>query len=173
MLVNYDNVVVATKAWNRLFAVADWATSLERKSKPKEPEPSWGDVFRTISRNATVKKALDEWRPRRLTASDPGFDDEEVCLRAKTYLDSWKRRNYGAMAGLISPQLGNGTPSATAGRVREEFESWKLDDYTLVAAAFEAAAVCEIDIDLMIDGEKKPANAMDPGRRRGRTRNAK
>ena len=131
-------------------------------------------VGRRLSDDLTErKKALDEWRPRRLTASDPGFDDEEVCLRAKTYLDSWKRRNYGAMAGLISPQLGNGTPSATAGRVREEFESWKLDDYTLVAAAFEAAAVCEIDIDLMIDGEKKPANAMDPGRRRGRTRNAK
>jgi hypothetical protein len=41
MLVNYDNIVVATKAWNQLFAVADWATSLERKSKPKKPEPSW------------------------------------------------------------------------------------------------------------------------------------
>jgi hypothetical protein len=61
------------------------------------------------------------------------------------------------MAALISPQLGDGTPSATAGRVREEFESWKLDDYTLVAADFEAAAVCEIDVDLMINGEKKPA----------------
>ena len=34
-LVNYDNVVVATKAWNRLFAVADWARSLAKeKAEP-------------------------------------------------------------------------------------------------------------------------------------------
>jgi hypothetical protein len=157
MLVNYDNVIVATKAWNRLFAVADWATSLERKSKPKEPEPSWGDVFRKIARNERVKKALDEWRPSRLEVSDPGFDDEEVCVRAKTYLDAWMRRNFGAMAKLISPQLGEGTPNATAGRVREEFELWTLDYYTMVAADFEAAAVCEIDVELVMDGERKDA----------------
>jgi hypothetical protein len=30
-LVNYDNVIVATKAWNRLFAVADWARSVEKE----------------------------------------------------------------------------------------------------------------------------------------------
>ncbi|MEX2210599.1 MAG: hypothetical protein WD689_02385 [Gaiellaceae bacterium] len=61
------------------------------------------------------------------------------------------------MAGLISPQLCEGTPNATAGMVRGEFESWKLDDYSMVAADFEAAAVCEIDVELVIDGEQKDA----------------
>jgi hypothetical protein len=157
MLVNYDNIIVATKAWNRLFAVADWATSIERQNKPKEPEPSWGDIFRKTARNAAAKKALDEWRRKKLTADDPGFYDEEVCARAKSYLDAWKRRNYGAMAALISPQLGEPTPNATAGMVRSEFESWHLDDYTIAAADFEAAAVCEIDVELVSEGEQRHA----------------
>jgi hypothetical protein len=63
-LTNYDNVVVATKAWNRLFAVADWATSVERQAVDPEPEPTWGELFRGIARNDRVKRALDEWQPR-------------------------------------------------------------------------------------------------------------
>jgi hypothetical protein len=144
MLVNYDNIIVATKAWNRLFAVADWATSIENEKKPKEPEPSWGDIFRKTARSAAAKKALDEWRPKNVAANNPDFYDEDVCVRAKTYLDSWKRQNYGAMAALISPQLGEG-------------ESFQLDDYTLVAADFEASAVCEIEVELVIEGEQRDA----------------
>jgi hypothetical protein len=157
MLVNYDNVIIATKAWNRLFAVADWATSIEKKNKPREADPSWSDIFRQISRNEAAKKALAGWQPRKLPAADSSFDDEEVCIRARSYLDAWKRRNYGAMAALISPRLGEATPGATAGIVRGEFKSWDLDDYTFVGADFEAAAVCEIDVDLVIDGKVQQA----------------
>lgn len=109
-LLNYDNVVVATKAWNRLFAVADWATSIEKKNIEPEREPTWRDLFRQISKNQEAKKALDEWRPRALEADDPGFAGEEVCKRARTYLDAWKARNYGVMASLISPMLSEDTP---------------------------------------------------------------
>jgi hypothetical protein len=153
MLVEYDNVIVATKAWNRLFAVADWATSLERRARPAEPESTWGQIFKQINKNEAAKKALAEWRPRKLTPADADFAHEEVCIRAKQYLDAWKRNNYGAMAALISPKLGEETPNATARVVRQEFELWSLDDYAIRAADFEAAAVCELDVDLVIEGE--------------------
>ena len=39
-LVNFDNDVVATKAWNRLFAVADWADARQRRARPVEPTPA-------------------------------------------------------------------------------------------------------------------------------------
>jgi hypothetical protein len=156
-LLNYDNVVVATKAWNRLFAVADWARSIAKKNRPTEPEPSWGDLLRQISRNERNKKALAEWQPKKIAADDPAFHDEEVCARAKAYLDAWKRKNYGAMAPLITPMLAEATPNATAGMVRAEFESWNLENYTLRLANFEAAAVCEIDVDLVIDADVRPA----------------
>jgi hypothetical protein len=61
------------------------------------------------------------------------------------------------MAALISAAVGEGTPSATARMVRGEFESWNLDDYTFLGSEFEAAAACEINVDLVIDGEVQHA----------------
>lgn len=157
MLVNYNNIIVATKAWNRLFAVADWATSIEKKNKPKEPDPSWREIIRQIGRNDAAKKALAEWKPRKLHADDPSFGVEEVCARAESYLDAWRRQNYGVMGTSISPRLAEETPNTTAGMIRSEFEAWQLDDYTFIAADFTAPAVCEIDVDLLIDGRAQPA----------------
>ncbi|WP_150462363.1 hypothetical protein [Nesterenkonia ebinurensis] len=48
-LVNFDNEVVATNAWNRLFAVADWADARERQVKPVEPTP-------------TLRESLNRWQ---------------------------------------------------------------------------------------------------------------
>jgi hypothetical protein len=156
-LLNYDNVVVATKAWNRLFAVADWATSVEKESEPPQPEPTWRELLGQIRRNQAAKKALAEWQPKTLEADEPAFATEDVCKRAKAYLDAWKVKNYGTMASLISPMLAEDTPRGTAGVVRSEFESWELADFKLMRAAFEAAAVCEIDVDLVIDSRVRSA----------------
>ena len=156
-LLDYDNVVVATKAWNRLFAVADWARSLEKKNEPSRPEPSWREILHQIGRNEAAKKALAEWRPKTLEADDPAFAAEEVCKRAQAYLHGWKAQNYGVMASLISPMVAEDTPGKTAGLVRSEFESWDLQDFAIRRAEFEAAAVCEIDVDLNVAGESRNA----------------
>jgi hypothetical protein len=156
-LLNYDNVVVATKAWNRLFAVADWARSLEKKNEPPKPEPSWRELFHQIGRNEAAKKALAEWRPKRVEADDPAFADEEICKRAYAYLEAWKGRNYGVMASLISPTVAEDTPGKTAGVVRSEFDSWDIQAFAIRRADFEAAAVCEIDVELTVAGQTRNA----------------
>jgi len=156
-LMNYDNVIVATKAWNRLFAVADWARSLEKKNEPPKPEPSWRELFRQIGRNEAAKKALAEWRPKTLEADDPSFAEEEVCKRAQAYLEAWNAKNYGVMASLISPMVAEDTPGKTAGVVRSEFDSWDLQEFAIKRAEFEAAAVCEIDVELNVAGESRNA----------------
>jgi hypothetical protein len=46
-----------------------------------------------------------------------------------------------------------GTRNKSAGVVRSEFESWDLKDFRITRAAFEAAAVCEIDVELTLTGE--------------------
>lgn len=43
-VVNFDNVVVASKAWNLLFAIADWADATEKANKPAEPKPTLGSI---------------------------------------------------------------------------------------------------------------------------------
>jgi hypothetical protein len=42
MVVSFDNDVVATKAWNYLFAVADWATSRQKQKVPAQAATEMG-----------------------------------------------------------------------------------------------------------------------------------
>lgn len=152
-LLNYDNVVVATKAWNRLFAVADWARSLEKQTPT--PQPSWRELFQQMARNEAAKKALAEWQPRRLEADDSTLGDEDVYKRALAYLEAWKARNYGAMASLISPAVAESPPGKIAGVVRSEFEEWELEGFVIQSADFEAAAVCELEVEFALaDGAR-------------------
>jgi hypothetical protein len=137
-LVNYDNVIVATKAWNRLFAVADWARSLEKEKVEPEPPPTWRGIFSQMAKNAEAQRALDEWRPFTLTADDPAFAENEVVQSARTYLEAWKAKNYGAMATLITPMLGAETPSKRAGVVREECSEFELVDHVITQADFRS-----------------------------------
>ncbi|MGD0273119.1 MAG: hypothetical protein ABSB96_05275 [Gaiellaceae bacterium] len=157
MLVNYDNAIVATKAWNRLFTVGDWAASLEKRKVEPKPDPSWREVLSQIAANERAKKALDAWRPSSIKASDPKFLEQDVCQRALAYLEAWVAKNYGKMASLISPRLTESTLKKTAGMVREGCSLHDLQKFEFKRASFEAAAVCEIDVDLTFDAGPQPA----------------
>jgi hypothetical protein len=150
-LVNFDNVVVATKAWNRLFAVGDWAASLERRKQEPEPAPSWRDLFKQLAANERAKRSLAAFSPRVVEADDPTFFDEDACVRARDFLVAWTAKNYGRMAEFISPRTTSGTPRRMAGELREEFSFHELGEFRFVRANREAAAVCEIDVELTLD----------------------
>lgn len=148
MLVNFNNPVVATKAWNRLFAVADWAASLERGAAPPEPEPSWRELIEKIRRNAEMRRALDEWRPQTLTEDDAAFETDPLYLLTDEFLDAWIRKNYGAMASKLASLVREKTQGATAGRVREDFSLVGLTEYKITRLDFQAMAACEVDVEL-------------------------
>jgi hypothetical protein len=160
MLVNFDNVVVATKAWNRLFAVADWARSLEKQKADSEPKPqtSWRELFKQIVHNEETKRAIAAWHPSVVRAADDGFDADEVVLRTKALFDAWRASNYGAIAGFLSPRVAEDTVAKTAGAVREQYAEFELKSANVEQASYEAAAVCVIDAVLQVAcfGEDEP-----------------
>jgi hypothetical protein len=157
-LINYNNAVVATKAWNRIFAVADWAESRERSARPPEQPVKWRDLFRQIAATAKDKAELESWRPSVVSADDAGFDELEVCRRATAYLDGWRSRNFGAMAGHLPPAIATGPVNQTAGMVRATFADHEpLMSYRMVSALFGAAPVCEIDVELEFASGTRPA----------------
>lgn len=156
-LVNFDNVVVATKAWNRLFAVADWATSLELREREPEGRPTWRQLVEQIAANERAKQSLALFRPRVVEADAPGFLDEEACGRARDFLAAWAAKNYGRMTDFISPQATSETPRRMAGTLRETFSLHELSDYCFVRADRHAAAACEIDVELTFDTGVKAA----------------
>ena len=152
MLTNYDNDVVAAKAWNRQFAVADWASSRQKRDRPPKERASWREVLRTIARNEETRRAIDAWRPSSLADGGPGFDDDEVVAATRQYLDAWRRRNYGLMAGKLSPLVADTSAGRTAGQVREAFGDRALADYRLEHVDHPAAAVGLVDAVLKVDG---------------------
>ena len=59
MLPNFDNPVIATKAWNLLFAVSDWADGEVARLTPKEDEATLRDsetIFRLSGSQEEVRR---------------------------------------------------------------------------------------------------------------------
>jgi hypothetical protein len=102
VLVNFDNDTVGSKAWNRLFAVADWATSRQRESIPDKPKPTLRVLARQIRENEEAKRALAAWKPSAVQRSDAKFSEEQTYVQTVEFLDAWRSRNFGAMARHLS-----------------------------------------------------------------------
>lgn len=155
MLTNFNNVVVATKAWNRLFAVADWALSREKQAIPPEPRPSLRELLGQLADNQWAKQAIDGWQTRTLTPDDLGFEDEPIFALATEVLEAWKAKNYGRMAAQLASLTREDTLGKSAGRVRDEYVLFELEDFRILRIDFKAPVICEIDADMTIDGETK------------------
>lgn len=151
-ILHFDNVIVATKAWNRLFAVADWAHSIRRRAEPKTPEPTLKEVMQNMLAVKQDKEALDAWRPYSLSASDKLFSQTPAYDAVKQFLAAWQHRNYGRLSQFIPDQLITIKPAAKPARAREAFEGNVLTGYRIDLLDFVAAAVCEVTVHIDIDG---------------------
>jgi hypothetical protein len=127
-------VIVASKAWNRLFAVADWAASVERAEVGDPPKTSWRDIGAQLMANARAQRALGERKPSVLTPDDGAFSTDPACVRAVDFLEAWR--------------LAEESPRKTAGRMRSNFAEHVLKDYKILRVDFVAAAVAEVHVEL-------------------------
>lgn len=152
MLTNYNNVVVATKAWNRLFAVADWARSLEAKKRESEkpPDPTWRELMVQLKSNAETKAALERFSAVTLSQADPALAEHPVYKATTEFMEAWKRHNYGAMSSSIS-NLGRRISPAD---VRQDYDGHSLSDYAITSLAHSAAAVCTVRVEAVVDDAK-------------------
>ena len=150
MLTNYNNVVVATKAWNRLFAVADWACSLEAQQREAEkpPDPTWRELFERLRVNEESKAALAAFTPVTLTQADQGMTAHPVCTATRAYLDAWTRKNYGEMASLVTHMFASIKP----GDVRADYQGFSLEEYDITSLNHGGASVCTVRLHVIING---------------------
>lgn len=151
MLTNYNNVIVATKAFNRLFAVADWARSLEaqKKDMEKPPSPTWRDMAEHLRTNSENKAALAAFSPATLSGDDPALPEHEVYAAMTAFCESWQRDNYGAMAASIT-RAWNGVSPA---EVKQDYRGHVLNDFEIVSLSHAALLVCTVMVRLEIDGQ--------------------
>jgi hypothetical protein len=148
MLTNYDNVVVATKAWNRLFAVADWARSRERGKAEPESQPSLLQTVMQIRDLATAKQALEVFQPVSVSASNPEFLKHPAAARAEQFLNALAVRNFGAMVPFVSANISGSSVNKTAGHLRQTFGHLAGRPCSLLQLNWRASGLCEIDFEL-------------------------
>ena len=156
-LINYDNEIVATKAWNLLFAVADWVCAEMNPPKPPEPTPTFSEMTEKIAehkrKHALADEALDAWQP---WASDVENCDErslELLTSARRFLDAWQRKRWdlvGKEFGLLSKPPSD---NQLAGEAKELYQEYVLTGYKLRHVHADALAVRLIDADLTINGQ--------------------
>jgi hypothetical protein len=153
MVVNYGNVVVATKAWNYLFAVVDWAVAREQAAVPPKPEPTWRDLLDQFRTNAELKKRTAAWQPSTLRPGDDGFDTATAYQASVRYLELWQQQNWGHMADLVSHL--SGRPLASPREIKQEYTALSLDSFEIREVRAEALAVTMVEVDLTINEKSR------------------
>jgi hypothetical protein len=144
-VTNFDNVVVATKAWNLLFAVADWATATHKASQPQEPEPTWSDVWATLKEHGVRKKYEDAFVPSTITPADPSFSEDAVVARVGEFLEAWQHRRWALVAKFMPPFGQDFKTTGEAARFTKEcFERYNLSDWALTEINYNQASAAEV-----------------------------
>ncbi len=130
MVLRYDNVIVATKAWNMLFAVADWAEATKRSRAPAPEKPTFRETLQRLAQNERVRRELDGWLPASYTRGDKAFDNHELHERTNTFLSAWRDSNFGRMTTLASHRIAKGkSKQKLAGELRDDFDSCDLVEF--------------------------------------------
>lgn len=123
MVTDYDNDVIASKAWCMIFAVGDWVDAEVRKREAEdEGTRNIVQVLKDLSdmqrRNAENDRRLENWKKHRVDLEHPAGPDEELVRGCTGFLEAWKAKNYGAL-GSFFPNFANKTPGGQAGEARE------------------------------------------------------
>lgn len=132
MITRFDNPVVAAKAFNLLAAVRDWAEATEKSKVQPLPKPTLRAVLRDIGRTAKQKQELEKWSAITLSSESVGFEEHEMMLLTRRFLELWAKRNFGALTELGS-RMSTDTKSkgAWAGELRDLFDGFRLDDFKI------------------------------------------
>ena len=156
-VVNYNNQTVATKAWNMLAAVADWANAKQRASIAAEPKPSLqGTVARMID-HAERSRYKNTFEPSATAATEVEFPSLEVVQATEKFLESWRAQRWGIVAEAL-PTTGGArvVPSKRAVEAKRIYGTTPLGEFRITQAQFPQASVAVIAGTATIAGA--PAN---------------
>lgn len=142
-VINYNNQVVASKAWNMLAAVADWATALGKSSVAEDPAPTLRSTIRLLADHGKRTRYRDSFQPFTLTASDERFPDSTLTQAATRFLDAWVSGRWSEVSEFLPPIVLR--PNSTAGQLaafaRETYEQLRPTSYEIQRVEFPQAHV--------------------------------
>lgn len=154
-VLDFDNIVVATKAWNMFFAIMDWAIAKTRAEAPKPPKKGLRETINQIVDVQKDKKLLDTWSPYVLRTGDANFTEDPAFVACMSYLEKWKNKNYGKMSNLLSNMVVGSRGNAMPKLVRDDYLPYVLEGFEVLTLNHKAAAVCDIDVKAKIANKEE------------------
>ncbi|MFF7206262.1 hypothetical protein [Streptomyces sp. NPDC008141] len=151
-ILNYDNITVATKAWNRLFAVADWARAREKEQQQAAVEPvTWSSLGRQVKSLAgsileqnRIEQVSQRWTPREYLPGSAEFTSHPLYERTELLLTCWRQTNYGTMSALITHDLHTKHGKAARSKLRQAYEKYPLASFDILAIGHQMPAACTV-----------------------------
>ena len=145
-VVSYSNQIVATKAWNMLAAVVDWAAAKEKAAIAAEPKPSVRSVLALLMERAERSRYRKSFQPSTMSSGDARFRDLEVVQAAMTFLQSWQAQRWGLVADALSTPIGKvrAAPGTRAVETKRIYSGTPLGDYQITDVSFPQPSVAVI-----------------------------
>ncbi len=150
MATNYNNEVIASKAWCMLFAIADWAKSNEEphsEKKTVDAIETIGQQLEQKMRNKRNRELLNQWEAHEVDLSNPSQFDAAVINAIVDYCSAWKNGNYGRLSCFF-PNYTNKSEGSMAGEARMLYSPHPITNFKILEISRPAAAIAEISIRL-------------------------
>lgn len=155
MVVDFDNDIVATKAWNRLFAVADWAKACQKQANQPEPTPvpTPSDIERRFREHVDVRRRLAQWRPHEHTISTDADGHSDVDRACLDFLQRWQNQQW-SLVGKHFHVSGKTVPSAQkqAAEAKRLYKQFELTAWSLDRINHKGASLVEAHASLNVNG---------------------
>ncbi len=147
--LGYDNKILAAKCWSLLFAVGDWAHSLNNEPEIEE-KYSLETLINQIYKTQQQKSAMKEWKPRKLIKS---IDSSKLEIGTPEYtcglyLDYLITANYGKAVSLTKSAFSSEKLeiSKVAGELRAKLKSKTINYYKIESVEDQASAATNVNV---------------------------
>tara|TARA_R110002051_G_scaffold261167_1_gene321070 strand:- start:204 stop:1670 length:1467 start_codon:yes stop_codon:yes gene_type:complete len=155
-LTNFDNLIVASKAWNRLFALIDWSQALVEAKKPEKATVTLSESLAKLADARGQQELMDAWTPRSRSVAEHGVDAvmaEPVVQATSAMLDAWKSKNYGRLAPFLHEFMKPKSMNAYFGEVRNRFEGTELEEYNIQSVDLRGPGCAHVKVTLVTNGD--------------------
>ena len=145
-VVNYNNQIVATKAWNMLAAVVDWAVATMKAATPSEPKPTLRGTLGLLAKSADDQRYRASFEPWAHSEGEEGFATIDVVQRANEFLGSWQAGRWGLVAEFLPPAAftKGSTPGRRAAEAKQFYEHTPIVGFNVAHVEFPKAHVAVI-----------------------------
>lgn len=153
MLPNFDNPIIATKAWNLLFAVSDWADGEVARLTPKQDEPTLSETLRRYVDFKNLKRKSDAFSPYEVSGSDLAATDLREHVAASEFLVSWAKRRWGPVGGFFI-RFGDQPREVgkQARKAKSLYEGNPLESWSITRVRRATSSLTFVDVNLVVDG---------------------